>query len=101
MCYSIDEIKIILAPIAEKYGVEKASLFGSYARGVANDGSDVDLLIEKGQVNSLIKYYSLVNELEKQFKCHVDVVTTDITDTSFLKRIREDELVIEKWGQSL
>lgn len=29
--YTIDEIKHIVAPIAERYGVQRVFLFGSYA----------------------------------------------------------------------
>ena len=48
MCirYTIDEIQDKIVPIAKAYGVERMSLFGSYARGEAKDDSDVDLYIE-------------------------------------------------------
>ena len=42
--YTIDEIREKVKPIAEKYGIEKVWLFGSYARGEATEESDVDLL---------------------------------------------------------
>ena len=31
--YSIDELRQIITPIAQAYGVESVSLFGSYSRG--------------------------------------------------------------------
>ena len=37
MIYTIDEIRRKVVPIAKKYGVKKLSLFGSYARGEADD----------------------------------------------------------------
>ena len=43
--YTIDEITAAVKPIAEKYGIDKVWLFGSYARGEATEKSDVDLLI--------------------------------------------------------
>ena len=44
MRYTINEIKDKTAPIARTYGIGRMSLFGSYARGEANDDSDVDFV---------------------------------------------------------
>ena len=41
MLYSIDEIKNRIIPIAKTYGIKSIGLFGSYARGEANDQSDI------------------------------------------------------------
>lgn len=46
MVYTIDQIKAIVTPIAEKYHLPAIYLFGSYARGTATDGSDIDLLVD-------------------------------------------------------
>ena len=46
--YDIDEIKRRLEPVFRQYGVRKAILFGSYARGEARPVSDVDLLVDSG-----------------------------------------------------
>ena len=40
MTYTIEEIKDKVTPIAQKYGVKRISLFGSYARGEATENSD-------------------------------------------------------------
>ena len=44
--YTIPELLEILSPIFRANGVRKATLFGSYARGLATARSDVDLLVE-------------------------------------------------------
>lgn len=44
MCYTIEEIKDKIIPIAKKHGISRMCLFGSYARGEANDDSDVEIL---------------------------------------------------------
>ena len=90
MLYTVEEIREKVTPVARKYGVDSVSVFGSYARGNADDNSDVDLYIDKGNVKSLIQYFSLVNELEEVLKCHVDVVTTDIQDRDFLISIQKE-----------
>lgn len=40
------------------------SLFGSYARGEATDESDVDLLINNGEIKGLIDFVDFIHELE-------------------------------------
>jgi len=47
--YSLEELKEIIVPIAEKYHISKVYLFGSFARGDYNEQSDIDLRIEKGE----------------------------------------------------
>jgi len=46
--YTLSELKNILTPIFDEYGVQKAVLFGSYGKGTANDKSDIDLLVASG-----------------------------------------------------
>ena len=53
--YSIEELRNIVSPIARAHGVESVSLFGSYAKGLADAGSDVDLKIDKGALRSLFQ----------------------------------------------
>ena len=50
MVYTIDEIKFIVVPIAKTYGVSSVSLFGSYAKGTATSDSDIDFIIDKGDL---------------------------------------------------
>lgn len=90
MCYTIEEIREKALPIAKAHGVNKLFLFGSYARGQATDDSDVDFYIDDGQVNSLLKYFALVNDMEKSFGCHVDIVSMGIQDQDFLERIKKE-----------
>ena len=59
-------------PIVIKYGINTFSLFGSYARGEANDDSDLDFVMDKGDLRGL-QYVSLVQDLEDEFDCHVAV----------------------------
>ena len=94
MRYTINEIKNKIVPIAKAYGIERMSLFGSYAKGEAKDDSDVDLYIERGRLKSLLQYFAFIDELENALNCHVDVVTTGIKDKQFLSAIMEEGVLL-------
>lgn len=64
-----------LQRIAERHGAFNLRVFGSTARGDADSGSDIDLLIEAGPVTSSWFPAGLVLELEALLGRHVDVVT--------------------------
>lgn len=70
---TIDDIKAIVKPIAEKYGVEEVYLFGSYARGEATESSDLDFLVFGGDNFKLTKIFALAEEFRQSFQKQVDV----------------------------
>lgn len=45
----LKRIKDTVVPIAQKFGVEKVTLFGSMARGDNDENSDYDFLIKNGK----------------------------------------------------
>ena len=92
--FTINEIEQKIIPVAQTYGINKISLFGSYARGEANNSSDLDILINKGKMKGLIQYFSFVNELEDIFGCHVDVVTDGTQDKNFLHEIEQEGVLL-------
>lgn len=93
MLYTIDEIRTKAMPIAIRYGVDSFSLFGSYARGEADEKSDLDFLIRKGSMKGLLSYLGMLTELEDAFNCHVDLVMKNaIKDKEFLEEIVRDEV---------
>ena len=50
----ISTIQSAVTPIAKDYGIKRIFLFGSYAKGKANEDSDIYQLVEKGKPMSLI-----------------------------------------------
>ncbi len=95
MPYSIDEIKTKAIPIAQQYGVDTLSLFGSYARGDADEKSDIDFLIQKGNMKGLLSYCGMIADLEDTFQCRVDLVIKNaVKDKSFLEAIYRDEVIL-------
>lgn len=92
--YTIEEIRDIVCEIAQRYGVERVALFGSYARGEARSDSDIDLRIDKGHIRGLFQLSGFHLDLEEKLNIHVDVLTTESLNDKFLKRIRGEEVLI-------
>lgn len=91
------ELKDVISPIAQKYGVKRVLLFGSMARGDNDENSDYDFLISKGQLKSLVQYVEFVNELESVLKRHVDVITDSSPDETIIRNaINEGILLYER-----
>ncbi len=87
MVLGLDEIKKRIAPIAKKYSLRAVYLFGSYARGEANDESDIDLLIDSAgsTIKGLFDMGGLYNELCQACGKSVDVVTTSTLNQPITK----------------
>lgn len=77
MIYTIDEITERVRPVAEKYGLPRVYLFGSYSRGEANDDSDVDLLVETVGTHGLFWLGGLYEDLHEALEKELDMVTME------------------------
>ena len=87
-------LKELIFPIARKYGVDRILLFGSMARGDANENSDYDFLISKGKLRSLIQYMAFVGELEALLNSHVDVITDTSSDANIIQTALQEGVLI-------
>jgi len=84
----IIEIQEKITPILKKYGIKKASVFGSVARGEDRLDSDVDVLVELGdQSMGLFEYSRFIDELEESLGRKVDVVTKNSITNPTTKNI--------------
>lgn len=92
--YTIDEIRNIVTPIAQQYGVDSLYLFGSYSKGIANEKSDVDVHVDKGKIRTLFALTGFRLALEDALKLPVDLITSDISDKEFLKGIADEEMLL-------
>lgn len=61
--------------IAAKYGASNIRIFGSVARGEADEKSDIDLLVDLEQGRSLFDLGGLLMDLQDLLGRKVDVVT--------------------------
>lgn len=72
--YTIEQIKVILAPIFSEYHVRKATLFGSYAKGTAKEKSDIDLLVDSGLKG--MAFFGLLEDVVTALGKDVDMLDT-------------------------
>jgi predicted nucleotidyltransferase len=83
-----------LARIAVKHGVVKAFVFGSFARGDAGPGSDLDVLVELEPGRSLLDLARLEDELEDSLGLDVDVVTAKSLFPEVLERVMAERKAV-------
>lgn len=89
--YTLKQIKTIIKPIMQKYGINEVYLFGSYARGEANGNSDIDIFCEKGSIKTFIDQEKLYDDLENALNKKVDIIyTTTKVNDEFKENIMED-----------
>ncbi|MEK7121170.1 MAG: nucleotidyltransferase family protein [Patescibacteria group bacterium] len=89
----IDTIKQITIPILKKYGVERASLFGSAARGEDGSESDIDILVSIKKPIGIFEFMGLQFALEEALKKRVDLVS-DRAVNQYIKPYIEKDLVV-------
>lgn len=84
-----ETVKLII-PVLKKYGVKKASLFGSYARGEEDEKSDVDILFlpPEGMGMEVVRLH---RDLEDKLGKKVDLVSFNGISKYLKKYILADQ----------
>ena len=80
--------------VAAKHGARNVRVFGSVARGEANDKSDVDFLVEMPQGSSLLARAALLVDLEELLGRRVDVATERALRPLIRERVLRDAVPI-------
>lgn len=75
--------------------VVKAWLFGSFARGEEREDSDVDILVQfsKG-VRIGLRYFHMINDLEKLADRKVDLVELSTLDPFVVPFVNKEKILI-------
>ena len=92
--YTIDELRMIITPIAEKYEISKVYLFGSFARGDYTGESEIDIRIDKGNMKGMFALCGFYSEVSQALERKVDVLTTGSLSEAFLEDIKKDEVLL-------
>lgn len=87
---NLEHIKSQIKPILKKYGIKKAGIFGSSARG-ESFVNDLDLLVKIDKKISLLEFIGIQQELEDELGMKVDLVEYDAIKPALKEDILRDE----------
>lgn len=89
---NINNLKSEIKKILRQNHIDRAGIFGSYARGEETSRSDIDILIEfRGSLLALVR---LEKELQKRLGKKVDILTYKGISPFLRKRILREEVRI-------
>lgn len=94
--YSINDIKRLLRDVLDNTDVDKAILFGSYAKNTQTKTSDIDILIDSnGKVKGL-RFFAIIDMIKEKFNKDVDVIEKSEIDkgSKIEKEIEETGVVV-------
>ncbi|MBQ6375328.1 nucleotidyltransferase domain-containing protein [Candidatus Saccharibacteria bacterium] len=91
---TITDIQQAVAKVGKKYGIKNAYLFGSYAKGTANEDSDVDLIIDRGNIRGLIEFNGFRLDLSEELGTDVDILTKNSAGEKFYNLIKNDRILV-------
>jgi predicted nucleotidyltransferase len=75
--------------LSSEFGVKRVGLFGSYARDIEGENSDIDIIVEFERSIGF-KFNELSEFLEKLFGRKVDIMTQEGLKNIRIKEIAED-----------
>lgn len=90
----INEYRDTIIPILLKNDVDRAGIFGSFARNEADEDSDIDILVHFKERKGLFDLARLEMELEKVALRKVEVITYDSITPLIKERVLKEEVKI-------
>ncbi len=98
MILTNEHIKQVVTNFFKDKPVNKVWLFGSYARGDANEKSDVDVMVDLDKNIILgLEYFGWFSDLEEMFHKKVDLVKVGGIKPRILPFVEKDlKLIYEK-----
>lgn len=90
----INRIKEVVSKKGKEYGIKNTYLFGSYAKGEATEDSDVDLIIDRGEIQTYDAYSDFYESIKKDLGKDVDLLTTAGVNPRFFELIKNDRVIL-------
>ena len=91
--YSIEDIKKMICEVLANTDVEKAILFGSYAKNTPTSQSDIDILIDSNGKIKGLRFFAIIDMIREKFDKDVDVI-----EKSEIEKNSKIEKEIERTG---
>lgn len=91
---SLDDIKNTVIPFCSEYPIRKIGVFGSYARGQADEESDIDLVVDFESEIGLLEFSGLKVRLENALKKKIDLVEPETMFESIRINMEKEVIVI-------
>lgn len=90
--HPIDDIKNKIIPVVKRHKIKKAGIFGSFAKGVMTEASDVDILVELDNSLSLLDFVRIKFDFEDALNRKVDLVEYKAIKPRLREQILAEEL---------
>jgi uncharacterized protein len=88
------ELRALKPVLAQRYGVTRISLFGSYVHNTQNRDSDVDILVSFEEPPSLLRFLEMEDFLSDALGVKVDLVMEDSLKPNIGRRILRDRVAV-------
>jgi predicted nucleotidyltransferase len=89
-----EEVKQKVIPVLRRHDVVHAAIFGSFAKGIPEEKSDLDILVEFEGEKSLLDLVALQLELEETLGREVDVITYRALHPRIRERVLQEQVAI-------
>ena len=90
---TIDDIKEKSKNVFMMYPINKVALFGSYAKGLQTEDSDIDMVIKDSNIG-ILTASNIKQQLLSVFDENVDLVSEDDLSDVFRFLIKDEEVII-------
>lgn len=92
--YTIEELRRIVEPIAESYGMRQVYLFGSRARGDNREDSDYDFCVVTSDDCDLFELGGFFAELRDALGVEIDLVCQESLRDDFSREVLRDRRLL-------
>ncbi|WP_299289923.1 nucleotidyltransferase domain-containing protein [uncultured Mucilaginibacter sp.] len=90
----LEHYQQIIVPVLKKFNIKRASIFGSIAKGLETNTSDLDLLIEPEAGFTLFTLIALENEITHLTKRKIDIVEFGALKPSIKTEVLQSAIAI-------